>query len=425
MDYDTFAAAGRRRLAILFARLGVRVDGVTCARGPRLMCFGVATRDLVATARAERASVQIARALGVRAVRVGSTPSGVVVEVPLHPSLWKAVGAGDAGGKGLAVGVGISPTGRAITVALDDPSTPHLGVYGSTGSGKTEAVRALVWQLVTGNDPADVRLILIDGKGGGFGAFEGAPHLLHPVITGAAEGGAVLEYIADRVRARAFGGAHVVVVVDEVADLVDAWGGIDGRAGRALTALCTLGRGLDAHVILATQHPRADTIGRLAGANVRARLVGACSDGAASRLCTGLEERPGSVARSLHGAGDMVLVIGDRVRRVQAPMVTAEEWAELPGGPQVDALPLEPAEEVANAVHFSQAPAPLDPADLAAVLADFHGRGTAPGVQRTLALLRARSGACGTTRARRVRDAAGDVLAGLRGAGLELAAVDR
>ena len=259
-------------------------------------------------------------------------------------------------------------------VAADLAAMPHLLIAGTTGSGKSVCVNAIICGLLLHNTPDDLRLIMVDPKRVELTNYNGIPHLLAPVVVemervvGAlqwagremdaryhrlAQSGArnIVDYNA-RMAAR---GEHklpyLVVVIDELADLMML---APEDTERTITRLAQLARATGIHLIIATQRPSVDVLTGLIKANFPARIAFAVASGVDSRV---ILDQPG--AETLLGRGDMLLQSPDAAAavRLQGVFVSDTEiqrlvtyWRELagsvdsppishPNGSPVDALP--------------------------------------------------------------------------------------
>ena len=172
--------------------------------------------------------------------------------------------------------------------------------------------------------------MLIDPKGHAFGLFEGLPHLARPVIwevEEASEALSSLVYLMEKRGlgngngSRAKGQPHVVVVIDELADLLMV-GGKDVQ--QALTRLTQRGREAGIHLIAATQKPASSVLGPLIKANFPVRLVGRMMDASDAHTATGWS---GTGAERLMGRGDFLAVAEGRVIRFQVAHVSPSEIA--------------------------------------------------------------------------------------------------
>lgn len=227
--------------------------------------------------------------------------------------------------------LGLGDDGAPLLIRLPSPDVAHVLVAGTTGSGKTVLLQTIILSLVVLNGPGQVRMVLLDPKGSAFAGFEGAPHLSRPVIRGVEEGREALESVVRLMERRGElggrgGGPHVVVVIDELADVLMTGG---QEIQRALTRLLQRGRGAGIHVVAATQKPTASVVGSLVKANFPVRLVGRVMSATDARVASGWS---GTGAERLEGRGDFVAVAEGRLTRFQAAYVEAGEIREAVGG---------------------------------------------------------------------------------------------
>ena len=187
----------------------------------------------------------------------------------------------------------------------DLATMPHLLIAGSTGTGKSVAINAMLTSILYRATPDDVRLIMIDPKRLELGMYEDIPHLLTPVVvdpkqaanalrwavremeerykTLAAEGVRNIEQYNRNVRQPARGEARgargrrgaakplpfIVVVIDELADLMMV---ASNEVEESICRLAQMARAVGIHLILATQRPSVDVITGLIKANLPARI---------------------------------------------------------------------------------------------------------------------------------------------------------
>ncbi|MGA3160155.1 MAG: DNA translocase FtsK [Terracidiphilus sp.] len=231
---------------------------------------------------------------------------------------------------------------------------PHVLIAGSTGSGKSVAINAMIMSLLYRTTPAQVRLILVDPKRVELGMYEGIPHLFTPIITepklaanalrnAVSEMTRRLKLLAARsVRNidqynKLFEGAtpslfdseedqplpYIVIIIDELADLM-----MLDRANveDSITRLAQTARAAGIHLILATQRPSVDIITGLIKANISSRI--------SFRLATKVDSRTildANGAESLLGRGDLLFLPPrtSRLMRLHAPLVTETEVAAV------------------------------------------------------------------------------------------------
>jgi S-DNA-T family DNA segregation ATPase FtsK/SpoIIIE len=248
----------------------------------------------------------------------------------------------------LAIALGKDISGRIVTGDL--ASMPHVLIAGSTGSGKSVAINAMIMSVLFKSTPEQVRMILVDPKRVELGMYEGIPHLFTPIITEAklaanALRNAVREMerrlkllAANHVRNidqfnKLFDGGseylfedvnqeplpYIIIIIDELADLM-----MLDRANveESITRLAQMARAVGIHLVLATQRPSVDVITGLIKANVPTRM--------SFRLATKVDSRTiidSNGAESLLGKGDMLFLPPgtSRLQRVHAPFVTEKE----------------------------------------------------------------------------------------------------
>ena len=238
----------------------------------------------------------------------------------------------------LTLGLGKDISGKPVVVDL--ARMPHLLVAGTTGSGKSVGINAMILSILYKADPSQVRMILIDPKMLELSVYEGIPHLLAPVVTDMREAGNALQWcvaemdkryrllsklgvrsltsynqkIAD---ARAKGEfianpfsltpaepepldtlPMIVVVIDELADLMMV---SSKKVEELIARIAQKARASGMHLILATQRPSVDVITGLIKANIPARISYQVSSRVDSRT---ILDQMGS--ESLLGQGDML-----------------------------------------------------------------------------------------------------------------------
>jgi DNA segregation ATPase FtsK/SpoIIIE, S-DNA-T family len=247
----------------------------------------------------------------------------------------------------LAMGKDIN--GRIITADL--ATMPHLLIAGSTGSGKSVAINAMIMSILYKSTPEQVRLILVDPKRLELGIYEGVPHLYVPIITepklaANALRNAVRE-MERRLKVLAEKGVRnleqynklfesdtpslfdgeseekplpqIVIIIDELADLMML---DQSNVEESITRLAQMARAVGIHLVLATQRPSVDVITGLIKANFPSRI--------SFRVATKIDSRTildANGAESLLGKGDMLYLPSGsaRVHRLHAPFTTEKE----------------------------------------------------------------------------------------------------
>jgi S-DNA-T family DNA segregation ATPase FtsK/SpoIIIE len=224
----------------------------------------------------------------------------------------------------LRFALGKDVAGHPKATNLD--SMPHLLIAGTTGSGKSVCVNAILSCLLLNNTPDDLRLILVDPKRVELTNYNGIPHLLAPVVVEIERVIGALQWmtremdnryhkfaeigarnIADyNIRMASQGGKklpYLLVVIDELADLMMI---SPDETERTITRLAQLARATGIHMIIATQRPSVDVVTGLIKANFPARIAFAVASNTDSRV---ILDQPG--AERLLGRGDMLFQAPD------------------------------------------------------------------------------------------------------------------
>jgi S-DNA-T family DNA segregation ATPase FtsK/SpoIIIE len=250
----------------------------------------------------------------------------------------------------LAMGKDINGRNRIADLA----GMPHVLIAGSTGSGKSVAINAMIMSLLYRTTPTQVRLILVDPKRVELGMYAGIPHLFTPIITEAKLAANALRNAVREMERRLkllasrsvrnidhynklFEGAtpslfddddeqplpYIVIIIDELADLM-----LLDRANveESITRLAQMSRAVGIHLILATQRPSVDIITGLIKANIPTRI--------SFRLTSKVDSRTildTNGAESLLGRGDMLFLPPGTSRpiRLHAPYVSEKEVTEV------------------------------------------------------------------------------------------------
>ena len=188
----------------------------------------------------------------------------------------------------------------------------HVLAVGMTGSGKTTMLRMMIGSLALNTDPANLRMFIVDPKAEDFLAFKRLPHC--EMFAGRRE---ITQAIA-RVRAilaerqdieGRFNGPRVVLFLDELSQVQDP------VAIRQLNDLMAVGRSKKINVILATQYPTKDVIGKVDLSNVGVRFVGQVATATQAHIAAGRGE---TGAHLLPGQGAFLRVEGATSARLQA-----------------------------------------------------------------------------------------------------------
>jgi len=246
--------------------------------------------------------------------------------------------------KPLSFALGQDVSGHPITANLD--SMPHLLIAGTTGSGKSVCVNAIITCFLLNNTPDDLRIVLVDPKRVELTGYNGIPHLLGPVVVEMDRVIGALQWMTREMDKRyhefAKAGArnigdynaraqlqgikklpNLVIIVDELADLMMI---APDETERTITRLAQLARATGIHIILATQRPSVDVVTGLIKANFPARIAFAVASNTDSRV---ILDQPG--AERLLGRGDMLYQAPDAPAplRLQGVFVSDHEIQRL------------------------------------------------------------------------------------------------
>ncbi|MBN1202844.1 MAG: DNA translocase FtsK 4TM domain-containing protein [Anaerolineae bacterium] len=237
----------------------------------------------------------------------------------------------------LALGLGVDGT----PVAADLTAMPHLLIAGTTGSGKSVCVNAIISAFLLSNTPDELQFIMVDPKRVELTGYNGIPHLVAPVVVDLERIVGVLQWIQREMeeRYRKFASItarnildynskigpnehkmpYYVVVVDELADLMML---APDETERLLARLAQMARATGIHLIISTQRPSVDIITGLIKANFPARIAFAVASSVDSRV---ILDQPG--AEKLLGRGDMLYQSPDAAAplRMQGVFVSDEE----------------------------------------------------------------------------------------------------
>ncbi len=381
---EEFVQQRARLIEETLASFGAPAQVVEINRGPTITQFGV--EPLFLETRAGRTRVRVSKiasladdlalALAAPRIRIQAPVPGhsyVGIEVPndemamvaLRDILESEVFIRTK--KQLSFALGRDVSGHPISADLT--SMPHMLIAGTTGSGKSVCVNAILTCLLLQNTPDDLRMILVDPKRVEMTGYNGIPHLLAPVVVEMDRVIGALQWMTREMDRRYHNFAQVgarniqdynarmkaqgqknlpylVVVIDELADLMMI---APDETERTITRLAQLARATGIHLILATQRPSVDVVTGLIKANFPARVAFAVSSNTDSRV---ILDQPG--AERLLGRGDMLYQSPDAPApaRLQGVFVSDNEIRHLvdfwraqggdsqimPGGP-VDATP--------------------------------------------------------------------------------------
>ena len=336
------------RLLKALSEIGITADVIEQIEGPRLTRFLVRLRDSNDLGSLRRGLDKLAFSLGLgdSGVFLSTTqePKVCGLDVPRHSSRWQY-----AEGTEFRAWLDKAPTdwrlpvyiGQDVTgqpFGFDLAQAPHILVGGTTGSGKSVCLHAIVLSLLAKHSAKSLQLVLIDPKRVELNAYQGLPHISESgILTDTADALAELNNLVivmeerekelarvgardiDAVAAKNLEWPRIIVVVEELADLILQSGAIEAP----LVRLAQKARATGIHLLLATQRPDAQTFSGLLRSNIPSRIALTVQKAAESRII--LDEQG---AEKLLGRGDMLVkLIGTSPRRVHGVFITPDDIA--------------------------------------------------------------------------------------------------
>lgn len=327
----------------------IEVQVIEIHPGPVITRFEIEPAPGTKAAQITNLASDLARSLSVVSLRVvenipGKTSMGIEIpnEIREGVSLSEILSseAFDASNSPLVLALGKDISGNPVVTDL--AKMPHLLIAGTTGSGKSVCINALIMSLVYKSTPDQVRIIMVDPKMLELSMYEGIPHLLAPVVTDMKEAANALRWcifemerryrLMAALGVRNIGGYNrkieeaeskgkpilnplakpdeeaeplshlpfIVIFVDELADMMMVVG---KKVEEIITRIAQKARAAGLHLILATQRPSVDVITGLIKANIPARIAFQMSAKVDSR--TVLDQMG---AEQLLGQGDMLFL---------------------------------------------------------------------------------------------------------------------
>jgi S-DNA-T family DNA segregation ATPase FtsK/SpoIIIE len=374
--YDEAALRQNARLLeAVLAEFGVRGQIDQIRPGPVVTLYELAPAPGVKSARVVALCDDIARSMSVAACRVSVVPGRNAIGIELPNAKRETVYLRDLlssaeyekPGPVLPLALGETIGGEPYIADLS--RMPHLLIAGTTGSGKSVGVNAMILSILYRLPPSDCRFIMIDPKMLELSVYDGIPHLLAPVVTDPKKAIVALKWTVremedryrrmskigvrnvagynERAREAAAKGEHfvrtvqtgfdeggrpiyeeerlnpepmpyLVVVIDEVADLMMVAGkDIEGAVQR----LAQMARAAGIHLIMATQRPSVDVITGTIKANFPTRISFQVTSKIDARTILGEQG-----AEQLLGQGDMLYMVGGgKITRLHGPFVSDGE----------------------------------------------------------------------------------------------------
>jgi S-DNA-T family DNA segregation ATPase FtsK/SpoIIIE len=365
-DPSRTIAAQSKALQETFDQFGINAKVARSSRGPTVTRFEVEIGPGVKVNKVASLGDDIAYALAAPDVRIVAPipgKSAIGIEVPnierdlisLGDVLRSDTARRDEHPLSVALGVDIA----GAPAMVDLSKMPHLLVSGSTGSGKSVTLNGMIASVLMRARPDQVRMLLIDPKRVELGVYEGAPHLLAPVVTDPRRAADAVAWCVKEMEQRyellallgfrnidGYNDAYdrgaladrpgpdgtaippkrmpyILLVIDELADLMLV---APRDVEDAICRIAQMARAVGIHMVIATQRPSVDVITGLIKANIPSRLALAVASQTDSRTIL-----DAGGAEKLVGRGDMLFLPASQGKpsRMQGCWVTEEEIASV------------------------------------------------------------------------------------------------
>jgi S-DNA-T family DNA segregation ATPase FtsK/SpoIIIE len=352
------------------ASFGIQVEMDEVTVGPSVTRYALKPAQGIKLSRITSLANDLELSLAVSPIRIEAPIPGkslVGIEIPNKQKAMVGLGSllsdekftSDTNPLCVAVGRNITGVGQYVNLA----KLPHLLVAGTTGSGKSVTMHAMITSLLYRNSPEQLRLIMVDPKRVELTLYNGVPHLLTPVITAAKKALLSLKWatkemdrrleVLEREKCKDISSYHknilqpaldnyekrkesgkakegeerdlpelmpyIVIVIDELADLMMAY---PKELESAIVRLAQLARATGIHLVIATQRPSVNVITGLIKANIPGRMALQVASQIDSR--TIIDE---AGAETLLGQGDMLFISSSSPKpiRLQSAFISEEE----------------------------------------------------------------------------------------------------
>lgn len=346
-----------RTLEDTLASFGVKAVVTQVNRGPSITRYELQPSPGVKVSRIVNLADDLALALAASHVRIEAPIPGkaaVGIEVPnsertpvsLREILEDPVFLQEQSKLSFALGKDIA----GAPVIADLAKMPHLLIAGSTGSGKSVCMNALIASILFSTYPEEVKLMMVDPKMVELSNYNGIPHLIHPVVTDPKKAASALRWAVQEMEKRyeifslagvkditRYNGAilempeeqrpprmpQIIILIDELADLMMV---APADVEDAICRLAQMARAAGMHLVVATQRPSVDVITGIIKANIPSRIAFAVSSQTDSRTILDM-----GGAERLLGRGDMLFYpTGQpKPKRVQGVFVSDQEIESL------------------------------------------------------------------------------------------------
>ncbi len=323
---------------------GIPVEMGEINIGPKVTRYTLKPAEGVKLSRIVALNSDLALALAAHPIRIEAPIPGkslVGIEVPNKSAALVRLGSlmayQDFQNAGpLAFIVGRDVTGEPIIADVE--KMPHLLVAGATGSGKSVMIHSMIVSLLYKNSPDILKLVLIDPKRVELTAYDGVPHLITKVITDGKKTISVFRWVIQEMERRyellqnagsrdihSFNKmadqpmSYILIVVDELADLMAAYG---REIESSVVRLAQMARATGIHLVVSTQRPSVEVITGLIKANITSRVALQVASQVDSRTIL-----DSAGAEKLLGGGDLLFISSEfsKPKRIQGAYISEEE----------------------------------------------------------------------------------------------------
>jgi RecB family exonuclease len=339
----------RERVVSAFRGFNLDVDVSGVIRGPQLVrvrltpAAGVKVSSLAN--RADDLQVKLALA---EPPLIKAGKGFVILDLPRQNPVACLLNKELSGSLGRALGgivsfpIGIGVEGDPIVADFSDPNTCHALVAGSTGSGKSEWLKAMVASLALRNTSGRLRVALIDPKILTFAGVEGSRYLWRPVATTLSDAMEILRAavsemeqryqvlarekftnLSERIKAGKSDIPFLVLIFDEFADLILAGRDEKKEFENLVARIAGKGRAAGIHLVLATQRPDRAVVTGLIKANLPLKVCLRVANAVNAQIVL---DEPG--AESLFGKGDLLCDLGKGLMRAQGLFMPQQDFLD-------------------------------------------------------------------------------------------------
>lgn len=338
-----------QKLIAILKSFNIDAKPMGCSKGPTVTRYEIMLGEGVKVSKLSGLVEDIALRLAVPSVRIEPVPGkeAIGIEIPNQQvnivNIKEVIGSSEFKNakSNLSFAMGKDISGKNII--FDITRMPHVLIAGSTGSGKSVCINALISSIIYKADPNDVKLLMVDPKVVELGVYNGIPHLLIPVVTEPRRASGALYWAVQEMLRRyqsfaennvrdiagyndmikASGSEetmpHIVIIIDELADLMMV---APNEVEESICRLAQMARAAGMHLVIATQRPSVDVITGLIKANIPSRIAFAVSSHIDSRTILDT-----SGAEKLLGRGDMLFkpVGANKPLRIQCAYIDDKE----------------------------------------------------------------------------------------------------